>query len=384
MTAVSDHALVLDHAAAYAAAVRGHLDDLSPEQVDDLTDGLEADLAEGLEDGAARHVPVGAGGDASATVMLDLTARFGPAAAYADELRAAAGLGPRPAPTPAPRLQRASRLRDAAVGVASRLVASARRRLAPVLAAPAVRWASAQLGTLRPLWWVVRGWAVYAIGMRAADAWTSGPAFDRYVPRTFLSAVLLLALVALSVRLGRAGRPTDDLGRPALAALNVLALVAVPVFASSAHDELAARLAAQQVVYVETPVYQPAAPPEDGVRVDGMLVSNLFVYDAEGNPLDDVQIFDDRGRQVRTTYDDGFGDWALPGVDEPWAFGARTDADGRARWNVYPLRGAPVSRWTTSDDGARTLDEGELRTPPAPFAKAPALLPEPTASPTAP
>lgn len=190
---------------------------------------------------------------------------------------------------------------------------------------------------------------------------------------------MLVALVMASVRLGRVGRTTDDLGRPALVALNLLALVAVPTYVGDAYTALMGRLdAPAQTVYVETPVYR-TLPPENGVRVDGMLVSNLFVYDAEGNPLADVQIFDDRGRQVRTTYDDGYGDWSLPGLDEAWAFGARTDADGRERWNVYPLQGAPANQWKSHDGVRVPVDGTELRTPPAPFAKAPALVaPEPT------
>lgn len=126
-----------------------------------------------------------------------------------------------------------------------------------------------------------------------------------------------------------------------------------------------------EVVYIEVPsTTQPVV--EDGVRVDGQLVSNLFVYDAAGNPLTGVQVFDDRGRPVRTTYDDGLQQWSLPGVTEPWFFSPSYDADGRARWNVYPLQGAPATDWLV-DDEVTLAEDAELRTPPAPFAKAPAV-----------
>ena len=99
-------AVLLDHVSAYAAAVRSHLADLSPEQVDDLTDGLEADLAEALEDRegpvVTGEIPIGRAAvdagipsppdGAAGSAVIDLTRRFGPAAAYAAELRAAAGL----------------------------------------------------------------------------------------------------------------------------------------------------------------------------------------------------------------------------------------------------------------------------------------------------
>ncbi|MBX9245014.1 hypothetical protein ICW40_09345 [Actinotalea ferrariae] len=367
MTAVTDHALVLDHVAAYATAVRGQLDDLGPEQVDDLTDGLEADLAEALEDPAA--APAG-------DHLLDLARRFGPAEVYAAELRAAAGLAPRAGRAPA---GRGTGVVHGVLDAGRRTAAAARDAAAPLLARPPVRWVVTQARALAPLWWVVRAWCVYVIVTGIASIWYHAPGAERYVPRSVGGVLLLVGLVVLSVRIGQAGRPRDVLATPALAVLNLLALVALPTFVGDAHAELAGRAGASpSTVYVETPVYV-TTPPEDGVRVDGMLVSNLFVYDAEGNPLSDVQIFDDRGRQVRTTYDDGMQDWALPGVDELWAFGARTDADGRARWNVYPLRGAPADAWTLDQEtGERTAD-GELRTPPAPFAKAPALVaPDPT------
>jgi hypothetical protein len=112
----------------------------------------------------------------------------------------------------------------------------------------------------------------------------------------------------------------------------------------------------------------------DGVVVDGVQVSNLFVYDADGNPLSDVQVYDDRGRPVRTTFDDGFGEYWFPEGTEPWTFVSRVDSDGRARWNVYPLRGAPTSQFTYDEKGPQVLPAGSTpTTPPWPFAKAPAL-----------
>ena len=83
-----------------------------------------------------------------------------------------------------------------------------------------------------------------------------------------------------------------------------------------------------------------------------MQVSNLFVYDADGNPLTDVQVYDDRGRPVRTTFDNGFDQYWFPEATEPWSFVSRVDSDGRARWNVYPLQGAPTSEFTYDDDGS--------------------------------
>src|SRR5688500_15363497 len=65
--------------AAFAASVRRHLDDLPSDEVDELVDGLPADMA-----------------DQAADSGLDFT--LPDAAAYAEELRAAAGLPPRAEP----------------------------------------------------------------------------------------------------------------------------------------------------------------------------------------------------------------------------------------------------------------------------------------------
>ena len=166
---------------------------------------------------------------------------------------------------------------------------------------------------------------------------------------------------------------------------NVVAVVAVVPLLAGAHD----RVAASESVYADytagrlggggtQTIIQDKAV--DGVVVDGIQVSNLFVYDADGNPLTDVQVYDDRGRPVRTTFDDGLGQYWFPEATEPWSFVSRVDSDGRARWNVYPLQGAPASEFTY-DDGLQVLPaESSATTPPWPFAKAPALDDAPEAA----
>ena len=371
-------AVLLDHVSAYAAAVRAHLGDLSPEQVDDLTDGLEADLAEALEDprgpvatGEALLGRPASGTTATAAAsVIDLTRRFGPAAEYAAELRAAAGLAPRRVMA----VPRRRPLRDGATGAARHLRARFDRAVEPLRASPAwdpLVWLAA---TLRPLWWAVRGWVWYVVAVGLLNGVLGALPDNRWVPRSDGAWLLFVALVLLSISTGR-GIGTSRVGaRRTFAVLNVVAVLATPWATTSFHREVEVRLqAGGYPVYIDNPVSM-AAPPEDGVRVDGQLVSNLFVYDAEGNPLSDVQIFDDRGRPVRTTYDEGMADWALPGVQEPWAFAPVTDVDGRVRWNVYPLAGAPVSRWVYGEESGRQLEEGSTpRTPPRPFAKAPAV-----------
>ena len=373
--------VLLDHVTAYAAAVRSHLGDLPPEQVDDLTDGLEADLAEALEDPlgpvATGEVPPrtvgGVTGHPQAASLMDLTLRFGPAAEYARELRTAAGIPPA-VPGAAPVVGRAARV----VARGGRLVGAvrraARRATEPLRSSPFWQAVAGFVSTLRPVWWMVRGWVVFTLLLGGLMMASVSSATQRFVPEDVLGWVLLVVVVLGSVQAGRSAVRDGEWVRPALAFFNIIALVALPLALSQSRTMLEQRLGSSYPVYVETQV-PVQMPPEDGVRVDGQLVSNLFVYDAQGNPLEDVQIFDDRGRQVRTTYDEGWSQWYLPGVDEPWSFAGVQDADGRTRWNVYPMTGAPFSQWDQDGDGKRVLTAGSaLRTPPRPFPQAPALV----------
>lgn len=366
--------VLLDHVSAYAAAVRHHLRDLSPEQVEDLTDGLEADLAEALEDQAGRGA-FAADRSPGGEALLDLDRRFGPAAEYAAELRAAAGLGTA-LPTGSDGARRA-------LGWVAPAAGAVRRRwsagAAGVRAHPSWPAVAAVARTVQPLWWLLRGWVwwVFLLGIVRTIGGVNGlEPIHRFVPRSAVTVLSLLVVLALSCAVGRGAGSGRAVPRRILLALTVAAVVAVPTYVSQARGAVEQRLASTggYPVYVETQV-QVSTPPEDGVRVDGQLVSNLFVYDAEGNPLEDVQVFDDRGRPVRTTYDDGTSAWSLPGVEEPWTFQADADLAGRERWNVYPLHGAPASDWTYDEtSGELVLDEGiEVRTPPRPFEKAPVI-----------
>lgn len=367
--------VLLDHVSAYAAAVRRHLRDLSPEQVEDLTDGLEADLAEALEDQAGR-APAGDDPAAGGEALLDLDGRFGPAGEYAAELRTAAGLGTAPPAGPDVGRRRVlGRAAPAAAAVRGRWTAGT----AGLRAHPSWPAVTADARTVQPLWWLLRGWVwwVFLLGIVRTIGGVHGlDPVHRFVPRSAATVLSLLLVLALSCAVGRGVGSGRAVPRRILLALTVAAVVAVPTYVTQARGAVEQRLASagSYPVYVETQV-PVSVPPENGVRVDGQLVSNLFVYDAEGNPLEDVQVFDDRGRPVRTTYDNGTSVWSLPGVEEPWTFQADADLAGRERWNVYPLHGAPASDWTYDDaTGELVLDEGvEVRTPPRPFEKAPVI-----------
>lgn len=103
----------------------------------------------------------------------------------------------------------------------------------------------------------------------------------------------------------------------------------------------------------------------------------MFAFDLDGNPIDYVQLFDQNGRPL-----------TIIGADEmdPMMHGYRgqygmwmpyIDANGLARWNVYPMQVVP------DFDNPYSNIPMELReTPTPPFATAPPLsiVPEPDAS----
>ncbi|MBO0922225.1 hypothetical protein J1G42_15485 [Cellulomonas sp. zg-ZUI222] len=338
----------------YAAQVREALADLDREQVDDLTDGLEANLTDALADERRAH-------------RGSLVDEFGTPATYAAELRSAAGLAPaEPVPGRVGRVGRLLRAPDRRVReAASRVLARLRRE---------PWWPPVEdLATdLRPVWWVLRGWVVYQVVVHMLGVESA------WLPRHLAGALLLGGLVLVSAQIGRGEWFASPRAGERMQLVSVLAAVAlVPVGATVAgHDGwLRAEAWAYRHADAGPSHVQVQEVPVDGVVVGGMPVSNLFVYDAAGNPLTDVQIYDDRGRQVRTTYDDGQSPWSRPDSDEAWYFAPAATQDGRTRWNVYPLRGWPESAFENDAETGewRARTGVQALTPPYPFAKAPTL-----------
>lgn len=397
-TTMSPEAVILDQVRRYAGDVRSHLADLPPEQVDDLTDGLEADLAEALADMPGTLRPVAAGSDlpdGGGTALLDVAARFGPAAAYAAELRSAAGLEPA-----APGRRRRVSLGDHLAAEGAKLSSEWKSVWAPVTSSS--QWAAFLefAAVLRPVWWVLRAWVVVLV----LYGWFNAPQNFELVPRAPFWRFLLLAAIVVSVQWGR-GRWLRRRGlSPLRKTVDVLAvLVAVPFFVSAAVGGNTALNGLstdsvgsfdrgyQQGVNDATGGYGAsgisAGGGGSGVFVDGSPVSNLFAYDASGRALQDVQIFDDQGRPVRTVTAEGAAQaWTLPDFEQRWYFQPSFSTDGRERWNVYPLRGLPEDavEWGGSE---RPLPlEGEQPRPmPSPFLQAqPLLVPSTGPAPQAP
>jgi hypothetical protein len=109
-------------------------------------------------------------------------------------------------------------------------------------------------------------------------------------------------------------------------------------------------------------------PADDGGEVwypqslnrGGTQIDNIFAYDAAGDPIEQVQLFDQDGNPLDlTTSPDPFWGTMQGGMVVPSG-----DVPGRAGWNVYPLAETDWSSF--EDDGV--VDESETR--PAVFPRA--------------
>ena len=376
-------AVLSHHVTAYAAQVRAHLADLTREQLDDLTDGLEADLMEAFEDPArpgTGEIPLASGQpgaadgvladassrpDGAATSSIDLTERFGTPQAYAEELRAAAGL-PAPASTDDVKQVRLS------VGerMAGKLRADGEWLVSHGEWLTSQPWWSAvrAIGeALRPLWWVVRGWVLFNIVVTVI----AGGENVFFLPKNIFGVLVLLAVVAASIQHGQGRWTVQGRGHHVVTAVSVIAAVGIlPVVVTASNHT-------RTVEYYNTNYSEPE-PIADGVYLGGTPVTNLFVYDADGTFIDQAQIVDDKGRPVRVDREGGIWD-ERDQTSQYWD--PATDSYGREIWNAFPLR-MWSDRDAVWDDDTQTwvLPDGMTGTVvPPPFVQLAPLSQDPSA-----
>jgi hypothetical protein len=303
--------------AAFATAVRAQLADLSPDEIDDLTDGLEADLAESVADRPNEN--------------------FGDPSVYAAELRAAAGHQPRAAHSHIGGTGILPDLRSIPRILRARWRALLERR--PILAG-----AVAMLATLRPVWWVLRG-AVLAILLLSPVVGGSYGA-----PMNGWMWLAVLAGVVVSVQVGRGIWLRGRSAKRAVIAANAVVIIAAPLLAATI-------LGAVNNMY--NAYYWESTPSiSDGLTYNGVNVGNIYAYDAEGNPIERVQLFDQFGEPLNLAGDPG-QEWTIGPHDVPVV--PSGDVPGRTGWNVYPL-----SELTTSPF-APEADLSDVREPKFPF-----------------
>jgi hypothetical protein len=266
--------------AAYAESVRRGLDDLPAADVEDLTEGLEADLMEQFEDSGA--VPA-----------------LSPAA-YAAELRSSAGLPERSA----------SIAGKKGPGIRDSFRKAGTDFLARVRANPVSNAVLEFLIKLRPVWWLLRAWAIFQI-LTVPVVGTSG-----YLPRGFAAWALLLVLAVFSVKWGSSPAPVKTVPRRVLKAINIVC-VAFMVIMSPFIISRALTPPNNFPVNGYVPAYGP------GLVVNGVSVDHVFVYDKDGKLLRDVRFYDQDGSPLDLPLPDGLTApqqlpaGALPG--EPFA-----------------------------------------------------------------
>jgi hypothetical protein len=265
MNATTTHGVSAEQ---YLHRVRAALADLPHDEREELLEDLPAHLA----DVAAESGP-------------DLEERLGSPEEYAAELRSSAGIAPA--------------ARTGGVG----------RRFAQYGAAmeqwPAWQRFRGFAPQLRPGWWVLRG---YLVALLAAAIFAD---IDRYglsvVPGGDLVIFIPFAAAVIwaSVWLGKRSAGQRGWRRGAVCAFNtvvVIGALALSFGTSGQHDDAA--------------YYKPIHSPFNSA-------TDVYVYDREGRPLDDVRLFDQWGNPIE-----------LPG--QPLV---RERADGSGVvTNVYPRR----------------------------------------------
>ena len=294
-------------AEAYLAEVREHLADLSEDERAELLDDLGQHLREiGSEEGGA-----------------SLRDRLGDPAAYADELRTAAGLTARSqVSTPQPRVSASARLKEA------------------------TRAAREVLVDLRPAWWLARG-ALYA----ALPFWLGDNADDNFpVPSPgdshAIGLMVLLFGAALSVWLGRSADRAAwrRVGIAANAGVVLVALLIVSL--TPTHPTVHESLSVQRRPWLVSP--------------HGM-VTNILPYDANGNPLEDVLLFDQDGRPLRVERQEWWADGCRREPSHPLA------ADGVPVEFSYPVEYRVSAQFEfTPNQRAGTQCLPEIPRPPVP------------------
>ena len=316
-----------DEVAGYAAEVRAQFTDLPADE--------SADLLEDLED----HLREVAAEDAGT-----LRERLGAPAAYARELRQAAGLpgpgegsgsgGPGgPGAGPGPRRPLRSRLRSRA----RQAMADAERRARTYRAG---REVLDFLPSLRPAWWVLRAWVavrILEVMTTSVGPWRDFALIPQVGNSTFTGFVALLVAVPASVYAARRTVPDGWRRRAMGAGEGILVLFTVGMVLSAIGNQGDYGDTASGVSFSQQ--------SQSGLVENGKPISNLYVYDQSGKQLNGVYVFDQDGMPVSTalfagnSYVDG----------DAWL-----DGNGSAVTNFFP-RQLLQPQWSGSDDSMHLM-----------------------------
>ena len=281
-----------------------------------------------------------------------LEARLGTPEEYAAELRSSAGLPP-----------------VAGAGRAARQLSRLAARWDELRRRPVTRTTTAFLVSLRPAWWVLRAWVL--LGMLTwfgQPHWWGSLVVVPDVGPGPVSVVALVAAVVASVQLGRRGRPRSRTAAGLLLAGNVvLALGVWPVLLTL--NEAVHTGAYNDYAYGSSGPEYVTLPPSEGVWANDQQVWNVYAYDAAGNLLHDVRLYDQDGTPISLGL-------APDGTRKPVVDGA-----GRLVQNAYPYRYVEPDGTVADPDAGPAVDAPPLVGVDAPAETTP--TPTPTATATA-
>lgn len=297
MNAPASHTLPshAERAQAFAANVRSALSDLPADELDELLDGLGADLEERLAEGG----------------------ELGDPQQYAEELRAAAGLPPfDPSQQVKARQTMRERIDTAGASIATWLSET-----------PGRRGFRDFMATLRPVWWVARA----VIVVWALMMFIGHPVYNGF-PISAPSFFLTLATIVLSVQWGRGKWLPNKWIRGLRTAGNWAAAVLTLPFLLIGWNGFTA---GPQYIYEE-------GEPSPGLYSNGQSIENIFAYDCEGNPIDLVRLYDQRGEPITTTIGEPYGSNLPPDFwneDEQtnYSYNFNPLAKDAEAWNAFPL-----------------------------------------------
>jgi hypothetical protein len=259
---------------------------------------------------------------ASLEEIDDPELRLGPPERFAAELRASAGLPAAPAPSPP------------------------RRRPWRLSLAPYVR----SLKELAPIWWAVRAYVVVLV---AAAIFAAPVTKVGGVPRLHnaeLGAVALALALVGSIAVGLAGRRRRLPMRSLRIALD-LGLVACAAFALMYEIDRRAETGYSFDAPAATPL------PTDGLAYEGGPLDNVYVYDRRGRLLHDVQLYGPDGRPLNVR----------PADRDATRRVLRT-RNGAPVFNTFPIRYFEPNTTKVKNPRAApaNLKPPTLRTPPSP------------------
>ena len=236
-----------------------------------------------------------------------LAARLGSSADYAAELRAAAGLPPRATAVTAPRRGWTTTVRIRGTQLAGQRWARELRAFVP---------------SLRPAWWVLRGYLVVLLPSLSGIDGTRDFPLPAPLGSHLLGAAAVLAAVVASVALGR--RRLPRLATAAVIVVNVALVVTAMQVAQTATSRLSSY---RFTAIVEPALVSPEAFPLTSVHGP---VTNIYPYAADGKPLAGVLLYDQDGRPLRSSRQQWWADGCRRVLAPPLA------ADGVAVPFSYP------------------------------------------------